>query len=216
MNPLGMLLYSKNCAMSFEIIGTDFSIEDVSGGAFSNTALRDHPKTCHFAEFSSTTLDEPTPCQRSQCYFRCNLRRRFDPTLVFPMGLTLRACSQKVWGQMQNRELQTVEPSLRRGKIPNPRIDEYFDSLGEEKMFSTLDLACGCFQKSIYPYTVSPTTFCTSSGLYEWLRIPQGAASAPGRFQRLVLRVIEGLKHAIMYYYDAVAFDVSPRRQVCT
>ncbi|CAN0030446.1 unnamed protein product, partial [Sphacelaria rigidula] len=52
-------------------------------------------------------------------------------------------------------------------KLPIPRINEVFDSLGEGKIFSTVDLASGVFQSAIHPDTVSLTAFCTSSGLYE-------------------------------------------------
>lgn len=37
------------------------------------------------------------------------------------------------------------------GKLPIPRINVVFDSLGEEKMFSTFDLASGFLQNAILP-----------------------------------------------------------------
>ena len=102
------------------------------------------------------------------------------------------------------------------GKLPIPRIDKVFDSLGEGKMFSTFDLASGFFQSAIHPDTVPLTAFCTSSGLYEWLHMPQGAATAPGCPQRLMQRVTDGLEHVFMYSDDAIAFDASPLEHIRT
>ncbi|CAM9575887.1 unnamed protein product, partial [Sphacelaria rigidula] len=96
------------------------------------------------------------------------------------------------------------------GLPPIPRIDEVSDALGEGKPLSTFDLAAGFFQNAIHPDTVPLTASCTSSGLYEWLRMPQGAATAPGCFQCLMQRVTEGLEHIIMYLDDVIAFDASP------
>ena len=53
-----------------------------------------------------------------------------------------------------------------------------------------------------------------SSGLYEVLRTPQGAATAPGCFQRLMQRVTDGLEHVLMYLDDAIVFDASPLEHV--
>lgn len=69
----------------------------------------------------------------------------------------------------------------------------------------------GFFQNAIHPDTVPLTVFCMSSGLFEWLRLPHGAATAPGSNRRFVQRVAEGLEHVIMYPDNAIAFDTSPK-----
>ena len=46
--------------------------------------------------------------------------------------------------------------------------------------------------------------------------MPQGAATAPGCFQRLMQRVTNGLEHVLMYLDDAIAFDASPLEHVRT
>ncbi|CAM9934561.1 unnamed protein product, partial [Sphacelaria rigidula] len=102
------------------------------------------------------------------------------------------------------------------GKLSVPRIDEVFDSLGEGTIFSTFDLASGLSQIAIHPDTVPSMAFCTSSGLYEWLRMPQGAATSPGCFQRLMQRVTDGLEHIIMYLDDPIAMDASPMAHIHT
>lgn len=45
-------------------------------------------------------------------------------------------------------------------------------------VFSVLDLYSGLTQLTIHPDTLPLTACCTPSGHYEWLRMPQVAASA--------------------------------------
>lgn len=89
------------------------------------------------------------------------------------------------------------------------RIDEVFDSVGEEKIFRASTLASGFFQSAIHPDAVLLTAFCTPSGLYDWLRMPQDAATVPGCFQRFMQRVTKGREHVIMYLDDGKDFDAS-------
>lgn len=85
------------------------------------------------------------------------------------------------------------------GNLLIPRIDHVFDSLGEEIYFRTFDLASSFFENAIHLDTASLSLFCTSPGLYDWLRMPQGAAAAALRcFQRLVQRVTDSLEDLIM------------------
>ncbi|CAM9577894.1 unnamed protein product, partial [Sphacelaria rigidula] len=62
----------------------------------------------------------------------------------------------------------------------------------------------GYHQLVMDPHSIELTTFCTPSGLYGWLVTPQGAAGAPGAFQRVMFRVIDGLSKYRMYLNDAV------------
>ena len=67
-------------------------------------------------------------------------------------------------------------------QIAIPRVDEVLDTLGGGSVFSVFDLFSGITQLTIHPDTIPLTVFCTPSGLYEWLRMPQGAAGAPACF----------------------------------
>lgn len=108
-----------------------------------------------------------------------------------------------------HRELQTAGSRHCWEKIPIPRIDEVFDCLGEGKIFGTCDLAPR-FHDGIYPGTVPLTSFSTSSGVYEWPRMPQRAATESGYFHSLIQHVREGLPHVIIHLGDAIAFGASP------
>ena len=64
-------------------------------------------------------------------------------------------------------------------QIAIPCVDEVLDTLGVCYVFSVFDLFSGFTQLTIHPDTIPLTAFCTPNGLYEWLRMPQGAAGAP-------------------------------------
>ena len=76
-------------------------------------------------------------------------------------------------------------------QIAIPHVDEVLDTLGGGLVFSVFDLFSGFTQLTIHPDIIPLTAFCTPNGLYEWLRMPQGAAGAPAWFvsvMRLVNR----------------------------
>ena len=74
-----------------------------------------------------------------------------------------------------------------------PRDGEVPDTLGGGSVFSVFDLFSGFAQLTIHPDTISLTAFCISNGLYEWLRMPQGAAGAPAWFVFIMRLVMDDL-----------------------
>ena len=89
-------------------------------------------------------------------------------------------------------------------QIAIPRVDEVLDILGGGSVFSVFDLFSGFTQLTIHPDTIPLTAFCTPSGLYEWLRMPQGAAGAPAWFVSFMRLVTNGLDNIRMYLDDAI------------
>ena len=67
-------------------------------------------------------------------------------------------------------------------QIAIPRVDEVLDTLGGGSVFSVFDLFSGFTQLTIHPDTIPLTAFFTPNGLYERLRMPQGASGAPDHF----------------------------------
>ena len=61
-----------------------------------------------------------------------------------------------------------------------------------------------------------PTTFCTPNGLYEWLRMPQGAAGDPAWFVSVMRFVTAGLDNIRTYLDDAIGSDDCPIHHVAT
>ena len=50
--------------------------------------------------------------------------------------------------------------------------------------------------------TIPLTAFCTPSGLYEWLVMPQGTSGSPDHFQRIINRITAGLQAFMTVYMD--------------
>ena len=74
----------------------------------------------------------------------------------------------------------------------------------------------GFTQLTIHPDTIPLTAFCTPNGLYEWLRMPQGAAGAPAWFVSVMRLVTAGLDNIWMYLDDAIGSDDCPIHHVAT
>ena len=67
-----------------------------------------------------------------------------------------------------------------------------------------------------YIHTIPLTAFCTPNGLYEWLRMPPGAAGAPAWFVSVMRIVTAGLDNILMYLDDAIGPDDCPPHHVAT
>ena len=89
------------------------------------------------------------------------------------------------------------------------RVDEVLDTLGGGPVFSVFDFSSGFTQSTIHPDTIPRTAFCSLNGLYEWLRMPQGAADALAWFVSVIRLVTSGLDNIRMYLDDAIGSDDS-------
>ena len=95
-------------------------------------------------------------------------------------------------------------------QIAIPRVDEVLDTLGGGSVFSVFDLFSGFTQLTIHPDTTPLTAFCTPNGLYEWVRMPQGAAGAPDWFVLVMRLVTADLDNIRMNLDDAIGSDDYP------
>ena len=96
------------------------------------------------------------------------------------------------------------------------RVDEVLDTLGGGSVFSVFDVFSGFTQLTIHPDTIPLTALCTPNGLYEWLRMPQGAAGAPAWFVSAMRLVTAGLDNFRMYLDYAIGSDDCPVHHVAT
>jgi hypothetical protein len=96
-----------------------------------------------------------------------------------------------------------------RDSYPLPRMDECIDSLGDAKVFSTLDCNSGYWQIPVDPADRAKTTFTSHEGLYWFLRMPFGLRNAPATFQRFVDITLSGLtwKVCLVYLDDIIVFS---------
>lgn len=93
--------------------------------------------------------------------------------------------------------------------FPLPNISDLLDSLTDAKLFSTLDLHSAYWQIPMDPPDREKTAFMTQNGLYEFLRMPFGLASAPSTFQRMMEIVLSGLcfEMCLCYLDDVIIFS---------
>ena len=91
---------------------------------------------------------------------------------------------------------------------PLPRIDDTLDMLAGKQWFSTLDLASGYWQVSLYQVARIKTVFATHSGLFQFWAMPVGLCNAPATFERLMDRVLQGLRwsRCLVYLDDIISF----------
>ena len=91
---------------------------------------------------------------------------------------------------------------------PLPRIDYTLDMLAGKRWFSTLDLAIGYWQVSLSPEARCKTAFATHSGLFQFKVMPFGLCNAPATFERLMDRVLQGLRwsRCLVYLDDISSF----------
>ena len=90
---------------------------------------------------------------------------------------------------------------------PLPIIDDTLDMLAGKQWFSTLDLASGYWQVSLSQESRIKTAFATHSGLFQFRVMPFGLCNAPATFERLMDRVLQGLRwsRCLVYLDDIIA-----------
>ena len=91
---------------------------------------------------------------------------------------------------------------------PLPRIDDTLDMLAGKQWFSTLDLASGYWQVSLSRAARAKMAFATHSGLFQFRVMPFGVCNAPATFERLMDRVLQGLRwsRCLVYLDDIISF----------
>ena len=91
---------------------------------------------------------------------------------------------------------------------PLPRIDDTLDMLAGKQWFSTLDLASGYWQVSLSQEARVKTAFATHSGLFQFRVMLFGLCNAPATFERLMDRVLQGLRwsRCLVYLDDIISF----------
>ena len=84
------------------------------------------------------------------------------------------------------------------------------------RVFSLFDLVSSFHQIKAHKDTVPLTAFCTPTGLYEWLVVPQGRSTSPGWFVTVINEVIKDLKQVAAHLDDVIVFDSDPIAHVQT
>ena len=89
---------------------------------------------------------------------------------------------------------------------PMPSMRDLISTIGQHKIFSTIDLLQGFHQIYLDEESGPMTGFSSSRGHYEYLRMPFGLKSSPITFVRLIDSVFRGLigKALIVYVDDII------------
>ena len=97
---------------------------------------------------------------------------------------------------------RTVNPSLEIDQYPLPLPEDLMAALTGGYKFSKLDLSAAYQQmildEDLHPYVV----INTQKGLFKYLRLPFGVASALALFQQAMDTILQGLSHVICYLDD--------------
>jgi hypothetical protein len=100
-----------------------------------------------------------------------------------------------------------------KNKYPLPRIDDLFDQLKDEKIFSKIDLRSGYHQVGIKEEDIRKTTFRTRYGHYEYTVVPFGLSNAPVIFMCLMNGVFRDYldKFVIVFLDDILVYSKSKK-----
>ncbi|UYV84069.1 hypothetical protein LAZ67_X001057 [Cordylochernes scorpioides] len=99
---------------------------------------------------------------------------------------------------------------------PLPRNDDVLDSLTGAKFFSSMDLRTGYWQIEIDEEDREKTAFITPDGLYEFRVMPFGLCNAPATFERMMDKLLAGLKWTICLCYldDIIVYATSFKEHI--
>jgi len=88
-------------------------------------------------------------------------------------------------------------------------MEDCLESLGDAKVFTSLDFTAGFWQVPLRPADRKKTAFTTHAGIYRWLSMPFGLTNAPATFQRALDIILSGIKWqlCLVYLDDVIIFQ---------
>jgi len=84
---------------------------------------------------------------------------------------------------------------------PLTRMEDCLYSLGDAKVFNSLDCTAGYWKVPLRPADREKAAFQTHAGIYHWLSMPFGLTNAPATFQRALDILLSGLKWHLCLAY---------------
>lgn len=97
---------------------------------------------------------------------------------------------------------RTLNPNLENHDYPIPRVDDIIFTLNGFAFFSLIDLSGAYLQLELDDESKKLTTINTHMGLFAYQRLPFGVKSAPGIFQEVIDKILNGLVGVVSYFDD--------------
>lgn len=96
----------------------------------------------------------------------------------------------------------TVNPQIQENHHPIPYIEDLINEMSGCKFFSSIDLSGAFLQLQLSEKSIPITTVNTHMGLFSFNRLPFGIKSAPGIFQSVTDKLLQGKKRAVGFFDD--------------
>jgi hypothetical protein len=98
-----------------------------------------------------------------------------------------------------------------KNKYPLPKIDDLFDQLRGENIFSKIELISGYHQVRVKEEDINKTTFRTRYENYEFVVVPFGLSNAPTLFMCLMNGIFRNYldKFVIVFLDDILIYSKS-------
>ncbi|KAF7657930.1 hypothetical protein LDENG_00020310, partial [Lucifuga dentata] len=93
--------------------------------------------------------------------------------------------------------------------FPLLRIEDCIDRVGSAKYVTKLDLLKGYWQVPLTPRASEMSAFVTPDAFLQYTVMPFGLRNAPATFQRLMSKVLAGVKNCEAYLDDVVAYSLT-------
>ncbi|XP_058038753.1 uncharacterized protein K02A2.6-like [Ahaetulla prasina] len=98
----------------------------------------------------------------------------------------------------------TLNKALQKSAYPVPVVQHLLHSLGHGQVFAKLDLAQAYQQLPVDASTAEAQTIVTHRGAFKCTRLQFGVSVAPGLFQNLMERLLQGLPGVVPYFDDVL------------
>jgi hypothetical protein len=114
-------------------------------------------------------------------------------------------CEEKRWNIETFIDFRQLKKVIVMNKYHFPRIDDLFDQLKDEKLFSKIDIGSSYHQVRIKEKHMRNITFRTRYGHYEFTMVPFGLSNAPSVFMCLVNGIFrEYLDKFVIAFLDGI------------
>ena len=118
-----------------------------------------------------------------------------SPSVLVPKpDGTLRFCT----------DFRKLNSLMKTDSFPLPRIEDCINRIGSVQYVSKFDLLKGYWQIPLTNRAKRLSAFATTDGLYQYCVMPFGMKNAPATFQRMINKLLRGVKGCEVYMDDVV------------